>query len=141
MKSDDRPSISWNVFYLSLFSFSSSCPLGHASCKKKNYLCCFKIKVKPLIQFQDKLKIVHVKRTIAIFMDQKMRFGLVGNTEKINLGWLWATFEVVFFMFSGANFFFFNFKKYYRVHTKKLHKIKLKKKIKKNLKNLAINFK
>ena len=62
-----------------------------------------------------------------IFMEQKMRFGLV-------LGWLailkrknWATFEGSFFMFSGAIFFF----KHCSVRTKKLHKMKLKK----NLKN------
>ena len=34
-------------------------------------------------------------------MEQKLRFGPVGNTEKKG-GRLWATFEVGFFMFSGT---------------------------------------
>ena len=45
---------------------------------------------------------------IAIFMEQKLRFGLaLGQLAilKKSLGWLWATFEVSFFMFSGADSF------------------------------------
>ena len=41
----------------------------------------------------------------AIFMEQNMRFGLILGLLAIlkkNLGWLWATFEAVFFMFSWA---------------------------------------
>ena len=37
-----------------------------------------------------------------IFMEQKMRFGPVGNNEKKVLGRLWATFEGGCFMFSWA---------------------------------------
>ena len=35
-------------------------------------------------------------------------FGPIGNTEKKSLGWLWATFEDGFFMFSAAIFFLVN---------------------------------
>ena len=77
-------------FYLSLFSFSSSCPLGHASFKKWNYLCSFKIKVKPLIQFQDKLKIVHMKPYLpkSLYISRMVRHFYGTEYESCNRMWM-----------------------------------------------------
>ena len=54
-------------------------------------------------------------------------FWPIRNTEK-KMGWLWASFESIFFLFSVAKKVnFFQKKKNRSVCTKKLHKIKLRK--------------
>ena len=52
-------------------------------------------------------------------MEQELRFGPVGITERKKIGPIMSIFEGVFFMVSWANFFF----KYCSVRTKKLHNI------------------